>query len=313
MHSLSDRQLFTLLTVSIVALFGSSIAFGWTGPPASPPGANVPAPINVGSVAQVKNGSIGMNALAVFGNSLLAGSGGSVVYLNFKNTAGESGYGIRDNNGTMEYKNAGGAWTPFSAGGSSSSSSSSSSGSTLYTIPGTYTFTVPNYTSTLTVELWGGGGGGTGYHYAGGAGTASTFGSSLSAGGGGAGRGGFQPAGGGAGGIASGGTTNQNGSAGSTSGIGGNSPSGGNGGTTSMAPGGVPGGGGAAAMCTECSSGGGGAGAHVIRTYSVGQLTPGSTVTLVVGSGGVGGTTAYYTGEPLGGAGARGQVNLTWQ
>ena len=34
-------------------------------------------------------------------------------YLNFNSTEGSSGYGIRDNAGTMEAKNSGGTWTEF--------------------------------------------------------------------------------------------------------------------------------------------------------------------------------------------------------
>jgi hypothetical protein len=38
-------------------------------------------------------------------------------YLNFGSTDGATGYGIRDNAGTMEYKNSAGSWTALSAGG----------------------------------------------------------------------------------------------------------------------------------------------------------------------------------------------------
>ena len=65
------------------------------------------APINVGNVDQVKNAGLGVNALAVFGNSLLGGSTGSNAYLNFGATSGTNGYGIRDNAGAMEFKNSG--------------------------------------------------------------------------------------------------------------------------------------------------------------------------------------------------------------
>lgn len=42
---------------------------------------------------------------------------GSSKYLNFNLISGETGYGIRDNAGTMQFKNSGGAWTNFGAGG----------------------------------------------------------------------------------------------------------------------------------------------------------------------------------------------------
>ena len=37
------------------------------------------------------------------------------MYLNFGASAGSGGYGLRDNSGTMEYKNSGGAWTGFAS------------------------------------------------------------------------------------------------------------------------------------------------------------------------------------------------------
>jgi hypothetical protein len=41
---------------------------------------------------------------------------GTNRYLNFNTTSGTSGYGIRDNAGTMEFKNNGGSWTAFGSG-----------------------------------------------------------------------------------------------------------------------------------------------------------------------------------------------------
>ena len=38
-------------------------------------------------------------------------------YLNFTGTLGSSGYGIRDNSGTMQYKNSAGSWTNIGSGG----------------------------------------------------------------------------------------------------------------------------------------------------------------------------------------------------
>jgi hypothetical protein len=53
------------------------------------------------------------------GNSTFNGNVGIAAngYLNFNTTLGTSGYGVRDNSGTMEYKNSGGAWAAFSSGG----------------------------------------------------------------------------------------------------------------------------------------------------------------------------------------------------
>lgn len=85
----------------------SSVAFSWTGPSAAPPNSNVNAPINVGSTDQTKNANLGVNGLAVFGNMLMASS----TYLDFGSTAGVNGYGIRDNSGTLEFKNYLGSWS----------------------------------------------------------------------------------------------------------------------------------------------------------------------------------------------------------
>lgn len=43
-------------------------------------------------------------------------------YLNFSTTAGTSGYGIRDNAGTMQFKNSGGSWADLGSGGGGGSS-----------------------------------------------------------------------------------------------------------------------------------------------------------------------------------------------
>lgn len=115
----------------VTILFAGSIglASAWTGPSYAPPNNNVSAPVNVGTTAQVKNGGLSVNSLAVFGNSILSGSS---LYLNFGVTAGTSGYGIRDNGGTMEFKNSTGAWAAMST------SSTAVSGTTSY---------VPKFTS----------------------------------------------------------------------------------------------------------------------------------------------------------------------
>ncbi len=108
----SYRSLFLSLTLILLAFFATSLLSAWTGPTAAPPGNNVAAPINVGSTDQIKDGGLGVNALAVFGNQILSGSS---LYLNFGANSGSEGYGIRDNGGVMEYKDSGGTWTPFSS------------------------------------------------------------------------------------------------------------------------------------------------------------------------------------------------------
>jgi len=94
------------LGVAICAAFFTLTAAASTGPTQSAPAGNVSAPINVGTTNQVKNANIGVNGLAVFGNSILQANS----YLNWGATAGTSGYGIRDNAGTLEFKNTGGSW-----------------------------------------------------------------------------------------------------------------------------------------------------------------------------------------------------------
>ena len=54
--------------------------------------------------------------LDVNGNIGIAASG----YLNFGSTNGDSGYGLKDNSGTLQYKNSGGSWTSFANGQPSS-------------------------------------------------------------------------------------------------------------------------------------------------------------------------------------------------
>jgi len=44
---------------------------------------------------------------------------GANHYINFDVVSGSTGYGIRDNGGTMQYKDSAGSWTSFSAGGGS--------------------------------------------------------------------------------------------------------------------------------------------------------------------------------------------------
>ncbi len=201
------------------------------------------------------------------------------------------------------------------------------SGSQTYSTPGTYSFVVPSY-GTLTVEVWGGGGGGGGAQQnvvntggtGGTGGTSSWDGAVLSATGGTGGEGNnfTHP---GTGGTGSGGTTNLSGAngsvyAGSSGGAGGN---GANGGAGASAPccnaaghaGTAPGGGGSGSYQSNkfgtFRGDGGGGGGYATKTFTSGY-TPGSTVTIVVGSGGSGG----YSYTFYGGAGAPGQVVVSW-
>jgi hypothetical protein len=61
------------IILAIILVSGAQYVSAWVGPSSNPPNENVPAPINVGSVAQVKTGSLGVGGLAVFGDSIFSG------------------------------------------------------------------------------------------------------------------------------------------------------------------------------------------------------------------------------------------------
>ena len=185
---------------------------------------------------------------------------------------------------------------------------------TVYT-PGTYNFVVPNYLSTLKVEVWGGGAGGNGGYqsYAPGAGGTSTwYGNVIATGGSGT-----------VGGSASGGDTNSAGTS-ASGGTGGTAPSGSIAGGQGAYPGnntyggqnggagGIPGGGAGGAFSFVAGGVGGGSGAYTVKTYTLGQLTPGTIIPVIVGKGGSGGVAIANQGEWSGGAGGDGQVIITW-
>ena len=111
---MQKMRLVAILATPLVMLFAFTVAAAWSDPTEAPPNGNVAAPINVGTTDQVKNGGLGVNSLTVFGNSLFGGSTGSNAYLNFGTIPTPSdpstGYGIRDNAGTIEFKNNGGTW-----------------------------------------------------------------------------------------------------------------------------------------------------------------------------------------------------------
>ncbi|MBU3668640.1 MAG: hypothetical protein FGM57_01585 [Candidatus Taylorbacteria bacterium] len=68
--SFSIIVLLVLITASHVAAQASS----WKPAPSNPPSNNAPAPINVGSDTQAKDGTLGLGGLAVFGRALFSGS-----------------------------------------------------------------------------------------------------------------------------------------------------------------------------------------------------------------------------------------------
>lgn len=72
-------EMLKLFILGAVLLYGASLVSAWTGPTAAPPGGNVPAPINVGSVSQVKAGglwaaSFGADGGATFGGNVGIGT-----------------------------------------------------------------------------------------------------------------------------------------------------------------------------------------------------------------------------------------------
>ena len=104
------KGILSLLSIGVL-LFSVQAVYAWTGPSGTAPNNNVSAPINVGSTDQIKNAAIGVNGLAVFGNSLLQ----AASYLNWGATSGTNGYGIRESGGALEFKNSGGSWQTLQA------------------------------------------------------------------------------------------------------------------------------------------------------------------------------------------------------
>jgi len=76
MHETRKNIIHTVYTavIAIGLVLGVSFAqAAWSGPGSTPPGGNIPAPINVGSSMQVKEGSLGVGPLAVFGDAQVVG------------------------------------------------------------------------------------------------------------------------------------------------------------------------------------------------------------------------------------------------
>lgn len=116
-----------IITVGVGATL--SIAANWTAPAGLPPGNNVEAPINVGSTPQTKNGPLTLQGKLTVGEICLGGVCKT-------------------------------AWPEGGITTTTTPSSTYAPGRQSYTIPGSYTFNVPENVSILEVEMWGGGGGG---------------------------------------------------------------------------------------------------------------------------------------------------------
>lgn len=163
-------------------------------------------------------------------------------------------------------------------------------GSVSYTVPGSYSFSVP-YFASLTVVVNGAGAGGGGTTGAGGSGGASAFGGVVAYGGGG-------------------------GDTASWAGGANGAPGGAAGGDSNAAGAGAAGGIGAWDQYSDKSgqydyfAGVGGAGGQAVKTYGPGGLTPGSSITVVVGGGGPAGSGA---GNMRGAApGNNGSISISW-
>lgn len=81
------------------------------------------------------NGGTAIQTIAPNGYDILIN--GSDHYLNFGSDVGATGYGIRDNGGTMEFKNSGGSWTAMGSGGGGSVNSVSGTAGRITSTGGT--------------------------------------------------------------------------------------------------------------------------------------------------------------------------------
>jgi len=209
-------------------------------------------------------------------------------------------------------------------------------GSTAFTTPGIHTFVVPLF-NTITIQGWSGGGGGQGPIAPIGTsgGLTSFLGMTLNGGifGTGVGGAGGTVVDSGTGGIRTFIAGNNGGNRGNFwngttwvffAGAGGSAPNGGTGGlagtstsnvrgTFNGLPGLVPGAGGGGGFfygSNAAYGGGGGSGAYgLVSISNISLLIPGSVINIVVGAGGLGGTTSLYGS---GGNGANGRVEINW-
>jgi len=63
-----------LALIAVLVLTGSQFVYGWVSAPPNPPANNIDAPVNVGTLLQHKNGTLGLESLAVFGDTVLVGN-----------------------------------------------------------------------------------------------------------------------------------------------------------------------------------------------------------------------------------------------
>ena len=63
-----------LLIAFTLALSANYIFAAWVGPTQAPPGGNTDTPVHIGTINQVKDGGLSLNALTVFGNGYFQGT-----------------------------------------------------------------------------------------------------------------------------------------------------------------------------------------------------------------------------------------------
>ena len=91
------------IAIAFVLVMGMAIAKGWKEPTQSPPNGNIPAPINVGDVGQIKDGPLEVNGFMNQGASTLRGNVGigstpSIGALYKLDVRGAGGSGAGPNN-----------------------------------------------------------------------------------------------------------------------------------------------------------------------------------------------------------------------
>jgi hypothetical protein len=69
------------LTIALTLALTANFAYGqWANPPASPPNGNIAAPVHTGPEAQVKNGSLSVDKLTVFGRSYIESTAPTIEF-----------------------------------------------------------------------------------------------------------------------------------------------------------------------------------------------------------------------------------------